>query len=76
MMAKIKTNSCQARARREDLMRFSALSGSKISIEKRRVRMILSNEALKEMSVSEWPSFMGRLQLVQEDVFTNAYSIL
>lgn len=50
--------------------------GSKITIEERRIRMWLSKEALKKLSLSEWTYFMEVLDIVQESIFTNAYSLI
>lgn len=57
-------------------MSFVSRSGLIISIKELRITTRLSKRALKEMSLSKWPSFLGSLQLVQKDVFTGAYSTL
>lgn len=68
-------DTCQARARKEDIMSTLAHSGGNIMTEERRRTKPLAKEALKQISLSEWPSFMGGLQVVQEDVLCIKYGI-
>lgn len=65
----------QARARTEDLISSLACSGSNMTREMRRLTR-LSEEALREASLSEWYSFMERLTRGQEDVLGNAFSLI
>lgn len=50
-------------------------SDSNITIEKQNVATRLSEEALGEMTLLKWPSFMDGLKLVQEYVLSSKYRI-
>lgn len=73
--ARSMADTCQAGASRKELMRCLVLSKTYITIEKRRIRTRLSRETLKDLSLSQLPSFMDRLQLIQEYLIIRACSV-
>lgn len=56
-------------------MRFLDLSGSNISIRAWKVATRPSKEALRKISILEWPCLMDGIQFVQGDVLSSACSI-
>lgn len=74
MRGRIMADTNPAGAMREDLMSSLANSDSNITIEQRQTIDRLSKEALKEMQLSEWTSFMKGIQLVKADIVTSAYT--
>lgn len=73
--ARIMVVSCQAKERRENVVSFLGHSGSHMSTEQLGATARLSKKDLRDLSLSEWPSFMEGLQLVSEDILTSVYSI-
>lgn len=59
---------CQAKARDENTMNYLARSGSNVKIEEQIKVVRLSKEALKEISLLEWPFSMESVQIVQMDL--------
>lgn len=50
-------------------------SGSNITLEESGITRRLANEALSEVSLPGWPFLIDCLQLIREDILTNAYNI-
>lgn len=75
MRASTIVNTCQTRAKGEDVMTFLDLQYINITIEKRRTTKRRLKEALRERSLSEWCSLMESVQFIQNDVLKSAWSI-
>lgn len=75
MKARTMVDNGQERARTTDLESLIVFSGSSITIEEGTITTRIPREALREMSLSDWPSFTEDLQLVQEAVLISTYSI-
>lgn len=56
---------CQAKGRIQELMSYYARGGSNITTRERKTRTKLFKEAPREISVSQKPSFMEEIRLVQ-----------
>lgn len=69
-------DTCQARAGTEDLISSIDLPGRNIVIKEQRIKTRLPKKALREISISERPSFKEGLQFFREDVLTSSYIIL
>lgn len=65
----------KSRVRKKALVRCLARSDSNINVEERRITTKLLKGALRETSLSEWPSFTEDSQLVHENVLLIAHSI-
>lgn len=66
---------CQAGARKRDYIGFLTGSGSNVAIDENGITTKRSKEALRDLSLSEWPPSVKGLKFVQVRVLASAYSI-
>lgn len=62
----------QERARKNNLISSSAHESHNMTIEEQKSVRIIPTEALREWSISVWPSYMKGLHLVPENTITSA----
>lgn len=65
----------ETREKRENFMCYSAHPSSNMTTKELTSLTSISKEALRELSLSQWPFLIVTLQLLQEDILTSAYSI-
>lgn len=76
MSAGTMANASQTTEKWKKLLNYVARSCSNTSMKVRRVTTRLCKEALREISLSEWPDYTESPILFQEDMYPTAYSIL